>query len=294
MKAAIYFTVLCFVLFSCTSEPSKKTSDSVVEAEVQPSWKNTTTTKGFAQPESVAYDKKRKVFYVSNQNGEEPGFISVMSPKGKITSRDWVTGLGDPKGIEVVGDKLYVSDVTSLVEVDVETGKVLRSIPGPESKFLNDVAADADGNIYVSDMLTSAIYKLDLSGEFSIWMSGENLDFPNGLYIDGDNMYLASWGKIVDGNALEAAPGGVLKIDLNNKNLSKDSRVSFGNLDGIRPYEGGFIISDWINGAIYSYENGVHKKLFDTVRGSGDIAVEDGRLYIPMAMDDEVLIYEMK
>ena len=59
------------------------------------------------------------------------------------------------------GNKLYVSDITDLVEIDIASGKIIKRFNGPGSSFLNDVVADNLGNIYVSDTGTNTIYKLD-------------------------------------------------------------------------------------------------------------------------------------
>ena len=76
---------------------------------------------------------------------------------------NWVTGLNAPKGIAISNDnsKLYVSDITELVQIDIASGKIIKRFNAPGSSFLNDVVADSHGNIYVSDTDTNTIYKLD-------------------------------------------------------------------------------------------------------------------------------------
>src|SRR5690349_2445801 len=68
-------------------------------------------------PESVLYDAKNKVLYVANIDGKPDekdgkGFISKVSPEGKITNLEWITGLHAPKGMGLSGNTLYVADVT--------------------------------------------------------------------------------------------------------------------------------------------------------------------------------------
>jgi len=68
------------------------------------------------------------------------------------------------------GNKLYVSDITDLVEIDIASGKIIKRFNGPGSSFLNDVVADNLGNIYVSDTGTNTIYKLDTNfGNSTFW-----------------------------------------------------------------------------------------------------------------------------
>ena len=73
---------------------------------------------------------------------------------------EWVKGLNAPKGLVLSGDKLYVSDVDQLVEIDVNSGAVTNSFNAEGAQFLNDTAVDADGRVFVSDMLTDSIYVL--------------------------------------------------------------------------------------------------------------------------------------
>ena len=67
------------------------------------------------------------------------------------------------KGYSYLNDnsKLYVSDITDLVEIDIASGKIIKRFNAPGSSFLNDVVSDNQGNIYVSDTGTNTIYKLD-------------------------------------------------------------------------------------------------------------------------------------
>src|SRR5690606_3169747 len=110
---------------------------------------------GFGRPESVIFDNARNVLYVSNVGeGEEEGngYISKVTHDGRVTQAQWVTGLKGPKGMAVYDDRLYVSDVDRLVAIDIEAGEVAETWDAPESEFLNDVAADSEGRIFMSDM----------------------------------------------------------------------------------------------------------------------------------------------
>ena len=85
-------------------------------------------------PESVVYAPKQDVLFVSNIEGkpdqkDQNGFISKVSPlNGSIVELNWITGLNAPKGMAVYDNgsnsKLYVSDITDLVEIDIERRKI--------------------------------------------------------------------------------------------------------------------------------------------------------------------------
>ena len=101
---------------------------------------------------------KQDTLFVSNIDGkpdekDQKGFISKVSPSnGSIIELNWITGLNAPKGMVIYNDsKLYVSDITDLVEIDIANGKIIKHYNAPGSAFLNDVASDNHGNIYVSD-----------------------------------------------------------------------------------------------------------------------------------------------
>ena len=112
-------------------------------------------------PESVVYAPKQNVLFVSNIDGkpdqkDQNGFISKVSPSnGSIVELNWITGLNAPKGMVIYNNnsssRLYVSDITDLVEIDIGSGKIIKRFNAPGSAFLNDVALDDHGNIYVSD-----------------------------------------------------------------------------------------------------------------------------------------------
>jgi hypothetical protein len=100
------------------------------------------------QPESALFDTQRKVVYASNVAGDANakdgvGFISKISPDGKLIELEWVKGLNAPKGMVMKGDKLYVSDVDQLVEIDIDKGEVSNRWNAEGSKFLNDTVVDA-------------------------------------------------------------------------------------------------------------------------------------------------------
>lgn len=169
------------------------------------------TISGLPGVESLLYDADRGVYYATLQAGEEPGDGSVVtiSPEGAV-GNPVATGLENPKGMGLVNDRLFVGDMSNIVEINLANGAVTR-YAAEGAQFLNDVAIDDDGDVFVSDMFSSAIYRVS-NGDVSLWMRNPDLENPNGLlFVDGD-LYVAAWGPFDDGNPIEAPNGRILRI----------------------------------------------------------------------------------
>ena len=156
-------------------------------------------TTGLKTPESALPVPAEGFAYVSNVAGgptdkDGNGFISKVSlADGKIIALEWAKGMDAPKGLALAGGKLYAADIDKLVEIDPANGQILAKYDAPGATFLNDVAADAQGNVYVSDSNTSTIWKL-AGGKLEKWIDDPALKFPNGLYVDSDKLIVAAWG----------------------------------------------------------------------------------------------------
>src|SRR5690606_33636387 len=124
------------------------------------------------------------VLYVSNMGDKVAGdgFISKVSLEGKILDTLWIEGLDDPKGLLVQNRKLYATDNTKVVEVDLESGQINNTFAFENAVMLNDIASDNKGNFFVSDTGKNTIYKMNASGDVSEWLNSEGLESPNGVY----------------------------------------------------------------------------------------------------------------
>ena len=254
-------------------------------------------TKGFHNPESAVYDAKESVLYVSNMDGEAltkdgKGEISKISTDGKIIDISWVKGMNAPKGVDIFQGNLYVSDIDRLVKINLKT-KATKSFPIPNAKFLNDVAVDSVGNVYVSDMMDNSIYRATKQGKVSVWLKDDKLEGPNGLLVIDDTLYVASWGIMKKGSTATSKMGNIKKVDINNKTISQfGSSIPIGNLDGIEADgSGGFFITDWMHGKLMQVSsNGAIKGHTFLGQGSADLEYIDKKklLIVPMMKDGVV------
>jgi sugar lactone lactonase YvrE len=213
------------------------------------------TVRGFENPESAPWDATTGAFYVSNIGpgptnplGREPdGYLSKLSAAGRLVAARWITGLRSPKGIHRWGEDLLVADVGQLVVIDVAGAKIRRTIDLDRlgAKFPNDVTVDGrTGDAYVSDTGRNAIYRLPADGSaVEVWLESDNLDGPNGLFLDDGTLMVASYGQDPDGDGPAArAPGRLLAVDLASKAIHPlGDMAPLGNLDGLEK-----LGNDWI------------------------------------------------
>lgn len=252
------------------------------------------TEKVLRVPESVLYHESGNILYVSNINGRSThkngqGFISKVSLDGKIERFKWATGLNAPKGSAIYGNKLYVSDIDRLVEIDLETGKILAKYPAAGARFLNDVAADASGNVYVTDMSSenSAIYKLS-QGNMTVWVKGKEIINPNGLFMEEK--------RLVVGNS---GDGSLKAINLADKKIKTIAKVGSG-IDGLRSDgKGNYFISDWKGKTSLVTVSGKIIVLIDTTASkinSADLEYIKSKrlLLIPTFFDNRVTAYRLE
>jgi hypothetical protein len=76
----------------------------------------------------------------------------------------------------------------NLAEIDIKSGEIVKRHSVPKPGFLNDIAADSEGNIYVSDGQRGQILKFS-SGQFSVWKSGDEFIQVNGLHYSDGKLY---------------------------------------------------------------------------------------------------------
>lgn len=244
--------------------------------------------------ESIVFDENKGVYFVSLQAGDKPGDGSIVTlNSGYQFIATVASGLENPKGIAIKGNHLFVGDMTHLVEINLNSGQITKHQP-KNAEFLNDVAIDDHGDVYVSDMFTSTIYKL-AENKVTTWLNTPALENPNGLQFIDNELYIAAWGAFNDANPIEAPFGRILKVNPNTKAITTITENPLGNLDGLQiDKQSNLIVSDWKQGIVYSVTtNGKSQQIIDVPRGAGDIfySQKENKLLIPMALEGEILEY---
>ncbi len=240
--------------------------------------------------------------YVSNVNGDPmgkdaKGYIAKVSMDGK-TADKWVDGLKAPKGLAISKGKMYVGDVDELVEIDMATAKIVTKHKAEGAGLLNDVAADAAGNIYVSDTGGGGIYKLS-GGKIEKWADDKVLAGANGLLVEGDNLIVNTWG-VLTGNGFEtSALGRIVSVSLADKKITElDGGKPVGNLDGFASLGGGnYIVSDWMAGKIFKFSTGGKTEpIIDLGKGNADLTYDAASkiMYVPHMMENKLIAVQLQ
>ncbi len=271
-------------------------------AEAQAAPKLLWETKGLAQPESAVVDPATGAIYVSNIVGavmqkDGNGFIAKLNGEGKIVTREWVKGLDAPTGLALHDRTLYVADIDQLVAINAASGEIIKRYPAKGATFLNDVAVDAEGTVYVSDTPSNTIWRLK-DGSFEPWLANDKLNGPNGLLVVGDTLIVASLGKI-PGVGQKQELAGLSVVSLKDQSVSPlGSGKPIGNLDGLALFQPGvFLVTDWAAGALYRVDaKGKVELLIDLNQGSADLAYLPDKkvVLIPMMLDNSLVAYRLE
>ncbi len=187
-------------------------------------------------PESVMYDSTNNVLYVSNINGKSTdmdgnGFISKISPDGKIIKLQWVTGMSAPKGMGIFKNTLYVTDIDRIHVIDIAKSKIIKTVIVKGAKFLNDIAIDKSGNVYITDMAMNRVLILS-GGAAAVWLDLKEYNKPNGLFMEGDSLMVGT-------------AKGLLRVNIKTKSAKMEVPLE-GGIDGLKSDgKGSYIVSDW-------------------------------------------------
>lgn len=209
---------------------------------------------GLVTPESVLLtaDGRIVVSEIGGFGVDGDGRLTRVGADGKL--QPFVTaGLDDPKGLAERDGVLFVADKTRVLKVDRE-GRVsvlaaASAFPQP-TRFLNDLAFGADGELYVSDSGDlqngglGAIFRVAANGAVSLVVNeaaNPAVKSPNGLLADGPGRLLV----------VDFASGELLRLTLASGATEKLAD-GFGGGDGLaRDAAGMLYISDWKGGKVW-------------------------------------------
>jgi sugar lactone lactonase YvrE len=204
--------------------------------------------------------------------------------------------LNGPKGMAIVGDDLYVADLTSVRKFDKKTGAAKGEIKIPGSTFLNDLATDGKV-VYVSDsgLKAGRNGSFDPTGSDAVWKisgtkatkiaSGSDLNRPNGL-------------EVVDGKVWVVTFGAAELYDIENGKKANVAKLPKGSLDGlVHMSDGTFLVTSWESNSIFrGPKTGPFTEVITNVKSPADIGYDTRRhvLLVPHFMENKVTIHDLQ
>ena len=248
---------------------------------------------GLKSPESVIFDKANNRLIVGNMatfgpDGGADGYLSIVSPDGKLVTEQWTTGLSDPKGMAIVGDTLYVADSNGLVAIGLADGAIKATHPLDGAQFPNDVATDGSA-IYVSDLMGSAIYRF-ADGKAEQWLVDPGLATPNGLFVDGSALIVGSMGTGMKPDFTFETKGGIQSVDLASKAIAPlDGGMGVALTDGVARVGDSLVFDDNPAGTLYAWANGTATAIATLAPGAADLWAEGNVVYVPMTQTGELI-----
>jgi len=258
----------------------------------------------FSQPESAYFYTSGStdpgVYFISSTNGDDMGWVSKLAADGSMIDSRWATDLRNPMGMRVSGNRLWINNTTEVVGLNLDnpSDRIVHPIDGAIS--LNDLATDSSGHAYLSDSMNSRVVRVDLAtGENSTYISTLPSS-PNGVLVQGDRLYIASWGVMSDrpeerAEWITKTAGNLYWVSLKDSTKSRHIIVpELGNLDGVEiDQKGNIYVSDWESGKLYKISSGTKTVIGLGQYGQGlaDIGLNSltGELALPVMLSSEVL-----
>ena len=257
--------------------------------ELTPVWESDTTLR---TPESVLYEPGQNVLYVACINGgpsleNKSSYIAKVGLDGKVIKLKFSENLNSTKGMGVLGNKLYVTEMTQVAEIDLSTGKILNRYPVEGAKFLNDIAVDTKKQmVYITDSGNGKVWAVS-GGKVSLVLEGDPLKGTNGLLFED--------GQLLIGNG----DGSLLSMDPSTKKLITIAKVS-GGIDGIVGLgKKTYVVTEWGGKVWYVKADGTTELKSDTSSekiNTADLAYNPKTkvLFIPTFFHNTVKAFSVK
>ncbi|MBT8397109.1 MAG: hypothetical protein HKO65_19790, partial [Gemmatimonadetes bacterium] len=266
---SLLLLVAVVAALSCDREVGEERTMELVPLEGSgPVFSLTLEGVGFSTPESALHDDVADVYLVANINGNAAekdgnGFISRVSPGGEVTELKWIDGaapgvtLDAPKGMAIVADTLFVTDIDCIRRFHRITGEPYKELCLEGATFLNDLTSTRRGDLYFSDSGTAgapgAVYFLRQTADVpqkvvladGTVLEGEELGGPNGVFADRRGLYVATFGS---GELFHVTPEGERLQMMGPSEMGLDGIVSM--------EEKGFLFSSWGDATVYWIQAG--------------------------------------
>ena len=195
-------------------------------------------------PESVVYDPTYDRYLVSNWL---TGHIVAIDNQGNQTY--FVQNQYCKNGLHISGNTVYAACIDQGIKgFDLTDTSLVMHVMIDGMINLNDLTSDTSGNLYVTDVYRSKIYKIRLSDQSCSVFADDGIYYPNGIYFDGrhNRLLLVSFRNY---SPIQA-------INIEDSIVTTIVNTGRHNLDGITEDNGGNIyFSSWTTTSIYVYDS---------------------------------------
>jgi sugar lactone lactonase YvrE len=195
-----------------------------------------------------------------------------------------------PRGMYIVGDTLWVADADAVRGFNRRTGDKVANVDfsGFDRGFLNDVAADATGTVYVTDTGRNKLYKVQGQGGPTVVVADSVLGAPNGITWDAANnrFIIVPFGGYKGIRAW--VPG---TTTLTDAGMSTGSKY-----DGVEVLSGGrVLVASQADTSLHLFSGTSGHAIIHTLGPPADIAVDTkrNRVAVPVVAMNHVEIYEL-
>jgi hypothetical protein len=303
----LYHLLLRLFIFSLFIASCKNTSNDFSEIE------------GFNLPEGAVSDGK--FIYISNVgkdfkplDKDGDGFISKLSLDGKILELKFLPQNGkldSPKGMAIVNNVLYVTDIDKILGFDLTDQKKTFELNFEAEKtlLLNDLTAKDSSVLFVSAMDIHKIFQVNISDtpKYSWLRITPEIKKPNGLFWDEANkkLYLGMFGREDNANGSKGDIG-FISFD-NDQQASYTELTSYqGNIDGLALVGNKLFFTDWLaygkdgkQGTLKMLDlntKAVKDVIENKIDGAGDFYLDEKKstVWIPKMRDNKLLIKKIK
>ncbi|MCP4583731.1 MAG: T9SS type A sorting domain-containing protein [candidate division Zixibacteria bacterium] len=196
------------------------------------------------RPESVVYDIQNDRYLASNY---DTGHIVQIDSAG---DHDYFVQYQHCRnGLHIAGNTVYAACINQGVKgFDLTSGELVMHVNIEGMDNLNDIASDTSGNLYVTDVDASKIYRIDIDDQsYTTFVDCGSLP-PNGICFDEVNNRLLV--------AAYAPWSPIQQVSLADSIISNIVYSGYQYLDGItQDNDGNVYFSTWQTYSIYRFDS---------------------------------------
>ncbi len=176
-----------------------------------------------SSPESLQFDSANQRYLISNRGA---GNILARSTEGTLTV--FTDDPSSPAGMEIMQGAVYVADGARVRGYRLSDAVRVLDFPIPGAGFLNGLASNGNGILWVTDFSQRRLHALDvsnLSAPVLNTLLTDTVFTPNGVVWDGaeNRLLLVSWG----------ANARIAEYRFADQMLNTIVTTTLGNFDGI-------------------------------------------------------------